>query len=384
MKITWKNCFKVGVSAFLLYLCIYYWGTIAGIVGTAISAFTSLLVGLCIAYVLNLLMGFYERHYFVKLTGKRIIEKTRRPVCIAASILSLLSVIAFVVYLVVPELISCITFLISEIPPLIESILSSNWVQNNIPEDIMKTLASIDWGTYVSTLFNAVTAGIGDVVNIVIATLSSVISIVVTIFLSIVFAVYILLSKDKLIKQSKLIMRRYMPRKTRKRTLYVLSVLNLSFRRYIIGQCTEAIILGALCTIGMLIFRFPYAGMIGALIGFTALIPIAGAYIGAIVGSIMILTVSPIKALLFLVFILVLQQLEGNLIYPKVVGDSIGLPAIWVLAAVTVGGALFGIPGMLIGVPFTATLYRLLREDVYKEQTEKTVKPSETTESPNN
>ena len=139
------------------------------------------------------------------------------------------------------------------------------------------------------------------------------------------------------------------------------------FHRYIVGQCTEAVILGVLCTVGMLIFRFPYAPMIGALIGFTALIPVAGAYIGAAVGAIMILTVSPLKALLFLVFIVVLQQLEGNLIYPKVVGKSIGLPAIWVLAAITVGGSLMGIAGMLISVPITAALYRLLKEDMRRQ-----------------
>ena len=130
------------------------------------------------------------------------------------------------------------------------------------------------------------------------------------------------------------------------------------------GQCLEAVILGVLCIFGMTIFRFPYAMMIGTLIGFTALIPIAGAYIGAAVGAVMILTVSPIKALLFLVFIVVLQQLEGNLIYPKVVGNSIGLPALWVLAAITVGGSLMGIGGMLLGVPIAAALYRLLKEDV--------------------
>lgn len=138
------------------------------------------------------------------------------------------------------------------------------------------------------------------------------------------------------------------------------------FHKYIVGQCTEALILGALCTVGMWIFGFPYATMTGAVIAFTALIPVAGGYIGAAVGAFMIMTVSPMKAILFLVYIVVLQQLEGNLIYPRVVGSSMGLPAIWVLAAVTVGGGVMGIVGMLIGVPLAATLYRLLREDVNK------------------
>ena len=136
-----------------------------------------------------------------------------------------------------------------------------------------------------------------------------------------------------------------------------------------VGQCTEAVILGALCALGMMIFKFPYAVMIGTLIGFTALIPVAGAYIGAAIGAIMILTVSPVQSLLFLVFIVVLQQIEGNLIYPKVVGSSLGLPALWVLAAVTIGGGVMGIPGMLLGVPISSALYRLIKQDVLKKET---------------
>ena len=147
---------------------------------------------------------------------------------------------------------------------------------------------------------------------------------------------------------------------------YVLSILNDCFRKYIVGQCTEAVILGLLCIIGMLILQLPYATMIGALIALTALIPVAGAYIGAVVGAFMILTVSPIKALIFLIFLVILQQFEGNIIYPKVVGSSLGLPGIWVLAAITVGGGIMGIFGMLIGVPIVAAIYRIVKNDVNK------------------
>ena len=150
------------------------------------------------------------------------------------------------------------------------------------------------------------------------------------------------------------------------RLVYFLQTLNTCFHRFIVGQCTEAVILGLLCIAGMLLFRFPYATMVGTLIGFTALIPVAGAYIGAGVGAFMIFTVSPVQTLLFLLFIVILQQLEGNLIYPRVVGSSIGLPGIWVLAAVTIGGGLLGIFGMLLAVPLTATLYQILRADVKK------------------
>ena len=148
------------------------------------------------------------------------------------------------------------------------------------------------------------------------------------------------------------------------RTKYVISVLDDSFSSFISGQCLDAMLVGIMCTIGMLILRLPYATMIGAIVAFTALIPVAGSYIGAGLGAFMILTVSPIKALIFLIFIIVLQQTDGNLVYPKIVGSSIGLPGIWVLAAVTVGGGLMGILGMLIAVPIAATLYKILRADV--------------------
>ena len=169
-------------------------------------------------------------------------------------------------------------------------------------------------------------------------------------------------------------MQRYLKESVMNKIKYVLSILNDCFRRYIIGQCTEAVILGVLCTVGMLILGLPYATMIGAFIAFTALIPIAGAYIGAGVGAFMIVMVSPIKALVFLIFIVVLQQLEGNLIYPRVVGSSIGLPGIWVLAAITIGGGVMGVGGMLLGVPIAATIYRIIKNDVNKVKIGTTVK----------
>ena len=191
--------------------------------------------------------------------------------------------------------------------------------------------------------------------------------------MALIFSIYLLLGKEKLGRQLQKIMERYLRDGWNKKIRYVVGVVNDCFHRYIVGQCTEAVILGVLCMLGMLLIRLPYATMIGALIGFTALIPVAGAYIGAIVGAFMILTVSPVKALIFLVFIVILQQLEGNLIYPKVVGSSLGLPALWVLAAVTVGGGVLGVPGMLLGVPLSAAVYRLIRNDVYgtEEKAEK-------------
>ena len=187
--------------------------------------------------------------------------------------------------------------------------------------------------------------------------------------MGLIFSFYLLLCKDRLAGQCSRLMRRYLRPAWYENITYVLRVLDDCFSRYIVGQCVEAVILGTLCTLGMLVLRLPYATMIGALTAFTALIPVAGAYIGGAVGALMVFSVSPVKAIIFIVFLVVLQQAEGNLIYPKVVGSSLGLPAIWVLAAVTVGGGIMGIAGMLLGVPIAAALYRLLKNDLNKPQT---------------
>ena len=216
-----------------------------------------------------------------------------------------------------------------------------------------------------------------DIVGGILSVVTSIFSGVVTAFLSIIFSVYMLLSKNRIASQLDRVSKRYIKVKVYERIKYVLKVLDDSFHRYIVGQCTEAVILGILCIVGMLILGLPYATMIGSLIAFTALIPIAGAYIGAGLGAFIILVSAgeggPFKALMFIIYIIILQQLEGNLIYPKVVGSSLGLPGIWVLAAVTVGGGVFGIPGMIIGVPLTAAIWRIVKDDVEKKEKAKQI-----------
>jgi len=370
MKISWKTCLRVGVSAFALYLCIHFFPAIARFLGSVLGAATPLIIGGVIAYLLNILMTFYERHYFPK-SKKAFVIKSRRPLCMTAAILTLVAIVSLVVGLVVPELVSCVSLLISKLPGFITFLIDKAEELHALPEDIITALEAVDWNSRIEQLFGVLTSGIGNVVNIIINTVFSVFSGIVTAFLSIIFAIYLLASKDSLKSQVTRVSRRYMRSSIYEKVTYFLRVLNDSFHRYIVGQCTEAVILGALCTLGMLILRLPYATMIGALIAFTALIPIAGAYIGAFVGAFMIFTVSPLKALVFLIFIVVLQQLEGNLIYPRVVGSSIGLPAFWVLTAVTLGGGVLGVSGMLLGVPSAATLYRIIKADVAKAEMEK-------------
>jgi predicted PurR-regulated permease PerM len=313
-------------------------------------------------------MSIYEKAYFPKSSEKKLIRITRRPICLVLTLLTVAAVIALLIWIVVPELVQCITFLLAEIPPLIMKLLDSKWIRETVPSDILSKLTEIDWMSYVEKIIGTLGSGIGSAVSAVVTLVTSTFSLIVTVFVSLIFSIYMLIDKEKFFSQTKRVCKSYLSEKHFDKVSHVSAVVNNSFRRYIVGQFTEAIILGVLCSVGMMIFKFPYAGMIGTLIGFTALIPVAGAYIGAGVGAVMILTVSPLKALLFLVFILVLQQLEGNLIYPKVVGNSLGLPALWVLAAVTVGGALAGVLGMLLGVPIAAAAYQLVREDLHRRE----------------
>lgn len=363
MKIEWKTCLRVGISAFALFICIKYWSYFANFVGTLVGAAMPLLIGCVIAYAINILMSFYERHYFPK-AKKSCLIKSRRPICMLAAFLTLVLGVALLSYFVVPELIASIELLVAQIPKAISSLLGRLENSEIITDDLIESLRNVDWESKIEQIISVLTAGVGNVMDTAINIISSVFSGVVTVFLGIIFSIYLLAGKEKLINQCNRIMSRHMKEGVFVKTKHILSVLNDCFHKYIVGQCTEAVILGGLCTLGMLILRIPYATMTGAVVAITALIPVAGAYIGAVVGAFMIMTVSPIKALIFLIFLIILQQIEGNLIYPRVVGSSIGLPAIWVLAAVTIGGGVMGIAGMLLGVPLAAALYRLIREGV--------------------
>ena len=339
-------------------------------VGMVVNALMPIFIGMAIAYVINILMSFYEKHYFTKFSDKGWVKHSKRPMCLVGSIVSLIAAATIVALLVVPEFISCIKFLVAETIPAVEEFLKGDKISKIIPGNVKEMIRNIDLMAYLKDAVSFLGTGVGSTFKVVVSAITSIFSTIVTAIISIIFSIYFLADKERLQRQGYRLLKNYLPEKFRGRLLHCLKILNESFSKYIVGQCLEAVILGILCTTGMLIFGFPYAGMVGAFIGFTAIIPIAGAYIGAVVGAIMIMTVSPIKALLFVVYITVLQQLEENLIYPRVVGKAISLPAIWVLAAITVGGSLMGILGMLIGVPVAAAVYRLLRENMEKRECE--------------
>lgn len=371
MKIEWKSCIRLGVTVFLTFLAIQYWGSLTGLVSVLFSAASALIVGCVIAYILNILMSFYEKHYFPKSQSKAVL-KSKRVVCMLAAMLTLVAVVGLIIGLVLPELAACIRLLVAEIPLAIDALVE--WMEENgilatvMTEDSIASLTSINWQEKMTELISVLAAGVGGVAQVAVGAVSATFSVIAQFVIGLIFAIYLLVGKETLGGQINRLMDHYLKAEWNEKIRYVVGVFNNSFHKFIVGQCIEAVVLGVLCIVGMTILRLPYAMMIGTLIGFTALIPVAGAYIGAGVGAFMILTVSPIQALIFLVFVLVLQQLEGNLIYPKVVGSSIGLPGVWVLAAVTIGGGIMGILGMLLGVPTVASVYQLIKNDLNKSR----------------
>lgn len=361
---SFRTVAAIAVAAFAVYLGIYYWPAIEGFLALMFSSLVPILLGFVLAYPLNILMSFYERHV---LPGdeRGIVCRLRPVVSLVAALVTLVVIVAGVIVLVVPQLIDCVRLLMDELPVALTAL--GAWLEDAgvlTPETIdaaTESLEAFDWKTGVGSAASVIMSGVVDVLaRIACGTANFV--------LALVFALFVLLSKKRLAEQANLVMERYLPERALARLRYVLGVADDCFHRFLVGQCTEAVILGVLCALGMVVLGLPHPMMIGALTAFMALIPIVGALLSGVIGAFLILMESPVQALVFLVFIVVLQQLEGDFIYPHVVGSSIQLPGIWVLAAVTVGGGAFGILGMFVGVPLAAIAYRLLRNDVYSKQ----------------
>ena len=326
---------------------------------------TPVVLGLSMAFIMNTLLRFLENRVFARVQNK-VWNRVKRPICLILTLLLIIGIALFVLLLVIPELVRTIGILSERFPVFMED--ARVWLTTLAERyDITLyplSLSEINWNDIGSYIFNFFQNGATNLLTGTVNAAASVISAVVNFFLCLIFSLYVLIQKEKLASQFTKLLYAYLPEYAADKTVEIAQLSNHTFSNFISGQFTEAVILGLLCFIGMTIFRFPYAPMISVLIGFTALIPIFGAFIGISVGAFLILMVNPIQALWFVVFIIILQQLEGNLIYPHVVGNSVGLPGMWVLVAVTVGGSLSGVLGMLVSVPLCSVLYALLRQAV--------------------
>ena len=361
--------------AAVVVLCVMDSGQIVRWIFLGIDILEPFAVGGMIAFVLNLPMKFVEERLLGRWKGKAA-DKLRRPLSLLAAIVFVAVLIVIVVMAVLPQLGRTINDLGQKIPEFFQQVVA--WLgdlERQYPqlgqylgpfldsgESLEQSWASMD--QLAARLMDFLKEGGVSVITTTIGVASGIIGTFVKGIISFIFALYILAAKEKLADQGKRILHAFAPEKVEKGTLSLCSLLYRNFSHFITGQCVEAVIIGTIFVITMSLFRMPYAVMIGVLIAFTALIPVVGAFIGCILGAFLILVDAPEMAFWFVVLFLIIQQIEGNLIYPRVVGESVGLPAIWVLAAVSVGGSLFGFAGMLVFIPLVSTGYMLLRDEV--------------------
>ena len=334
-------------------------------VGLAFSLLAPLLIGVCIAFVLNLMMVGLERLWDRALAKwrSRWNAKLKRPVCLTLTMVLFLGIIFAIFFILIPRLEEAGSTLAANIPTYVDQFQA--WWKNlsdfagshgvTLPELTLSAEQVRD------TITGFLQERGDSVVNTTLNITSSIVGALVNVLLALVFSLYMLAQKETLLAQSKRLLRRALPQKAADKLLAVLHLTNNAFSSFVTGQVTEAVILGTLCCLGMLLLGLPYALPVSVIIAALSLIPIFGAWIGAATGAFLIVFQSPIKALTFLIFLLILQQVEGNLIYPRVVGKSVGLPGLWVLAAVTIGGGAFGILGMLLGVPVCSVVYSLVQ-----------------------
>ncbi|MCE2061000.1 AI-2E family transporter [Streptococcus thermophilus] len=371
MKFTKNQFIWLVVLFFSCFLIYTYWETVVSICNKIFVASQPFLFGAGIAFVVNILMSFYEK-ILIKFIPFGFITKIKRPVSLLLAFATIGLIFTWVVFTVLPDLIDSINTLISQDHSAINNLI--NWLLKN--KSLQKIIQDLGGVTQVRELINSYSAQLlqqimNGLTNFL-TSLTSLPSTLINLFISIVFSCYVLVGKEKLGSQVNRLVDVYLGRYG-KTFHYVVAILNNRFHNFFVYQSIEACILGTLCYIGMRIFNFPYAATISILIGFSAMIPVLGAYIGVTIGTILIMTHSVTLALLFVAYVVILQQFEGNLIYPYVVGGSTGLPVVWVILAITIGSALGGILGMLVSVPVAATLYQIVKDNVVTREKAKAV-----------
>ena len=382
-KMSIKKIRELIVFTALLVVALWKFDVVLGVLKTIWDIIFPFVLGGAIAFLTNVPMSFLEKKIFENVKKKnKIVRKLKRPISLILTIVLVVGVIALVMFGVIPQLTRTMGTLVTSINDFIPQMQSwiGEFFHNN--QEIMNLVDQIEfdpdqaikWG--ISLLGN----GAGNMMNTTMSAVGSIVSGVATFFIAFSFACYILFQKEKLHIQIRKVFFAFLPRQKADTFLKVCSLTYRTFANFLAGQCLEAVILGSMFVVTLSILRMPYALLIGILIAFTALIPIFGAFIGCAVGSFLIFMVNPQQAILFVIVFLVLQQIEGNLIYPHVVGESVGLPSIWVLAAVTIGGNLMGIVGMLVFIPLLSVLYTIFREFVYLRLKKKHIKQVTKTE----
>ena len=356
-------------ACILIFLGVRYISSIALAIKWLVSLVKPLLIGAMLAMILSVPLGFIEKHLFRKNpTPKK--EKARRPVAILLSLILVIGVFVGIAVLVIPELMGAVSIVISSVTGGLDQMaaLESSEDFAQLPFASYLEKVDIDWMTLKAQLENWMQQLSSTLLDFTAGALGSIATSLIDGVVAFVFCIYVLANKDTLARQFGRLARVWLPDRFTDTIAHIFTVCADVFQQFIVGQTTEAVILGTLCGIGMAILRIPYAPMVGALVGVTALIPYVGAFLATFIGAFMILTVDPFKALVFVIYLLALQQVEGNLIYPRVVGAKINLPAMWVLAAITVGGNLAGPLGMLLGVPAASAAYALLKEATQKRE----------------
>ena len=382
-KMSIKKIRELIVFTALLVVALWKFDVVLGVLKTIWDIIFPFVLGGAIAFLTNVPMSFLEKKIFENVKKKnKIVRKLKRPISLILTIVLVVGVIALVMFGVIPQLTRTMGTLVTSINDFIPQMQSwiGEFFHNN--QEIMNLVDQIEfdpdqaikWG--ISLLGN----GAGNMMNTTMSAVGSIVSGVATFFIAFSFACYILFQKEKLHIQIRKVFFAFLPRQKADTFLKVCSLTYRTFANFIAGQCLEAVILGSMFVVTLSILRMPYALLIGILIAFTALIPIFGAFIGCAVGSFLIFMVNPQQAILFVIVFLVLQQIEGNLIYPHVVGESVGLPSIWVLAAVTIGGNLMGIVGMLVFIPLLSVIYTIFREFVYLRLKKQNIKQVTKTE----
>lgn len=365
-----KQLRRLILFTIVILIALWNYAIIFGWIRFAFGIIFPFLLGGAIAFVLNVPMNFLEEKIFHNkyLKEKKAVKKLARPVSLILTIAIVIGVVVLVMFIVIPELTETVLSLgrtIRTFIPDAQRFLEDLFKDNS---EISRWLAGMNLNVdqIVNRAMSFFQNGAGDVLNSTFLAIGSIVSGVTTFVIAFVFACYVLLQKEKLRVQVIKVMYAFMPEKRVESCLEVCTLTAKSFSSFLTGQCVEALILGIMFFIVMTVINMPYTLLVAVLIAFTALIPIFGAFIGCVIGAFLILMVDPLKALIFVIVFLVLQQIEGNLIYPKVVGASVGLPSIWVLAAVTIGGNVMGVVGMLIFIPIVSVVYTLFRTSVYK------------------